>query len=524
MNFFIKPTLYQFCLLSVLFCLLGIGCETAQAQTRAEKLRDRYLDKSQDNNHVWIMAHRGVWDEKYPESSLEAFKQAVKLNYEIIELDVVFSKPFKYTKGGQCIAKDPATNEYPTLSGDDYVLGAREHRAIIFCHDQADKRLPDGIGLFEYDKSLNNTKASNKNKVYKAEDFVFLRDLVPYNAENKNAFCPFNNGDEKISPVILKLDGTQSDQHLIWYNPAVSSTHDDNKLMMDFVNAVKGNILINFDKLKADTDGKGMPSRDFEEIYDFLVKTELINQSILKTKGVKSIEEIENLFGNTLKENFNKKKHKGLMFTPTFTEYEFGENKTINPGGPYNNDPLEVAKFEKVKKYWKDINVTTSNRKLVGIRDPAMIAELKEALESSSNKSPTSTPSNKSNSNQPIIIAGAEVIYKKDLSGINNVNLADIFVTKLAQEVQKDGKRIVQFGTVPENKQGPWTGKSCKWTGDDPTAYNNFWSYLYDNKDYINPTPDNSILADVYVGDKPWEFRVYLNNLGYNMKPLFPNN
>src|SRR5690349_5386292 len=70
-----------------LVVLLVIGM-TAAAQERADALRKKLLDP---NGDVMVAAHRAAHD-KYPENSIDAIREAIKLQVDIIEIDVKVSK------------------------------------------------------------------------------------------------------------------------------------------------------------------------------------------------------------------------------------------------------------------------------------------------------------------------------------------------------------------------------------------------------------------------------------------------
>ncbi|MEJ1241989.1 glycerophosphodiester phosphodiesterase family protein [Chryseolinea sp. T2] len=67
--------------------LLAIGLAAA-AQERADVLRKKLLDP---NGDVMVAAHRAAHD-KYPENSIDAIREAIKLQVDIIEIDVKVSK------------------------------------------------------------------------------------------------------------------------------------------------------------------------------------------------------------------------------------------------------------------------------------------------------------------------------------------------------------------------------------------------------------------------------------------------
>lgn len=78
----------------LLFCL-----QLVFAQDRATEIRDKLLNR--DQSSVIVVAHRGDW-RNFPENSLEAIDNAIKLGVDIVEIDV------QRTKDGQLIVMHDA--------------------------------------------------------------------------------------------------------------------------------------------------------------------------------------------------------------------------------------------------------------------------------------------------------------------------------------------------------------------------------------------------------------------------------
>lgn len=73
--------------LTGLLLLMAFSLSVA-AQDRAKVLRNRLLDP---NGDVMVVAHRAAHD-KYPENSIDAIREAIRLHVDIIEIDVKVSK------------------------------------------------------------------------------------------------------------------------------------------------------------------------------------------------------------------------------------------------------------------------------------------------------------------------------------------------------------------------------------------------------------------------------------------------
>lgn len=73
-----------------LLLLLAIVC-TANifAQDRVSKIRNKLLNR--DESSVIVASHRGDW-RNFPENSLEAIDNAIKMGVEIVEIDLQRTK------------------------------------------------------------------------------------------------------------------------------------------------------------------------------------------------------------------------------------------------------------------------------------------------------------------------------------------------------------------------------------------------------------------------------------------------
>ena len=71
-------------LLYVVFVVLQLS-----AQNHVEQIREKLINC--DSNSVIVVAHRGDW-RNFPENSLEAIDNAIKMGVDIVELDVKRTK------------------------------------------------------------------------------------------------------------------------------------------------------------------------------------------------------------------------------------------------------------------------------------------------------------------------------------------------------------------------------------------------------------------------------------------------
>lgn len=226
-----------------------------------------------------------------------------------------------------------------------------------------------------------------------------------------------------------------------------------------FYNAVKDKILLNFDKLAV--------ARDFQETYDIMNNNGLLSQCIFKAKKIENFASVQALFGT--------KNLSNVMFTPIFTKYDF----TTEDGSKLKSLISDDEKYAKAKACVDDLLLAEQQGK--------------------------------------IVFPGCEIVY--ETADQNDTEFG--WLPRLADYVKNaKSKRVVQFSTNLENKQGAWSGNGNFWSPLEGIQVN-YWSWLF-----YNPGTAN-IRASVFVGDKPLEFRSYLNSLlnsdgtpMYNQAPI----
>lgn len=313
--------------LMICLCFISIASGFAQTLTRAQTLRNRYLigpDSSavnaDDANRIWIMAHRGAWNEANPESSLGAFQRAVDLKFEIIELDVLLSSRYNIVNGKQ------VSNRMGTNRGE-----------ICFTHDPQPDRaftkdgIPnenDVIGLYTYAGTHIYTYPPGYyyTELNTQKTAMRIDQIVPTSSTGTNSI----DGSGGEHPILQKLDGTASSYKMLHFpSNATTATNTD---FASFSNIVKDKILLNIDKLK--------DTADFRAVYDLFNANGLLAQTIFKGKGIRSFADIQNKFGTS--RNISQ-----VMFTPIFTQWDFCtevNGQPVSVEGMTNDKKLVEAK------------------------------------------------------------------------------------------------------------------------------------------------------------------------------------
>lgn len=384
------------------------------------------------------MAHRGVWDEINPESSLGAIQNAVDYGFEILELDVRFSAFYSVNSNKQFLDKNGTQREI-ILQHDKSHIRAYDDNTIVY-------------GLYNYYPTSippifsDQTTRKVGNVNFPVLDFMLPKGQNTTDNKRLSIDDPITN----YAPKLLLLNGIASNQNLIHFPPNALMSNYNNDDFSKFVKIVKNYILINLDKLNENSP------QDFQQTYNVMNNNSLLNQCIFKAKNLKDFNDVKTLFGD--------KDIKNLMFTPIFTRFDHS-NEVLTNDQRFSNAKKCIESFIQAEKDGK------------------------------------------------IIFPGVEIVYES----LDN----DDWLAKLADYVKNDcKKRVIQFSCVLENKRGAWSGNALIYQqiiGNNV----NYWDWIFDN-----PAIDNfginkrSILPDVFVGDKPLEFRSYLNFLRYNVKPI----
>ena len=260
-----------------LLSLLTLITLSATAQDRASLIREKLM--SRNCSSVIVAAHRGDW-RNFPENSLEAIDNAVKMGVDIVELDV------QRTKDGQLVLMhDPTLNRTTTGKGAiadttlAYIktLKLRNGCAIRTIHnvptleeallhakgkgmlnlDQADRYFEQ---VYELMKKTGTTKQiimkgnSSAEKVKELygdylKDVIYMP-IVNLDKENAEEQIETFIGNmhpvafellykEDTNPLPKKLKETMQGRSLIWYNTlwdTMAGGHDDDASLQDFNN------------------------------------------------------------------------------------------------------------------------------------------------------------------------------------------------------------------------------------------------------------------------------------------------
>lgn len=257
--------------------LLTLITLSAIAQDRVSLIREKLM--SRNYSSVIVAAHRGDW-RNFPENSLEAIDNAVKMGVDIVELDV------QRTKDGQLILMhDPTLNRTTTGKGAiadttlAYIktLKLRNGCAIRTIHsvptleeallhakgkvmlnlDKADRYFEQ---VYELMKKTGTTKQIIMKGNLSAEKVKelygdYLKDVIYMpivNLDKENAEQQIETFISDMRPVAFellykedtnplpkKLKETMQGRSLIWYNTlwdTMAGGHDDDASLQDFNN------------------------------------------------------------------------------------------------------------------------------------------------------------------------------------------------------------------------------------------------------------------------------------------------
>ena len=259
----------------LLLSLLTLIAVNAIAQDRVSQIREKLVNR--DPSSVIVASHRGDW-RNFPENSLEAIDNAIKMGVDIVELDV------QRTKDGQLILMhDPTLNRTTTGKGAiadttlAYIktLKLRNGCAIRTIHnvptleeallrakgkvmlnlDKADRYFEQ---VYELMKKTGTTKqiimkgTSSAEKVKELygdylEEVIYMP-IVNLDNENAEEQIETFIGDmypvafellfkEDSNPLPKKLKETMQGRSLIWYNTlwdTMAGGHDDDASLQDF--------------------------------------------------------------------------------------------------------------------------------------------------------------------------------------------------------------------------------------------------------------------------------------------------
>lgn len=258
-----------------LLLLLAIVC-TANifAQDRVSKIRNKLLNR--DESSVIVASHRGDW-RNFPENSLEAIDNAIKMGVDIVEIDL------QRTKDGVLILMhdpkiDRTTTGKGTISELTYDSIAKTHlkngcnirtihrvptleEALVHARgkimlnlDKADRYFEQVYELMKKTGTtkqiiMKGTKSAEKVKELYGE---YLNDVIYMpivNLDKSNAEQQLNKFMKDMNPVAfellfksdenklqLSLPKKMKGKSLIWYNTlwdTMAGGHDDDMSLQD---------------------------------------------------------------------------------------------------------------------------------------------------------------------------------------------------------------------------------------------------------------------------------------------------
>lgn len=257
-----------------LLLLLFVVCQFVNAQSRSEEIRNKLINR--DNSSVLVVAHRGDW-RNFPENSLAAIDNAIKMGVDIIELDVqrtqdghiilMHDKTLNRTTTGKGSVSDwpldsirtlklkngcaiKTKENIPTL--EEALLHAKDK--IMLNLDKADLYFDEIYALMEKTGTTKQIimKGAKSPQEVKAKFGAYLEDVIympvvdldkPEAAGHINAFV------DDLNPVAFELlykedsntlpkdiVGILDSKALIWYNTlwdTLCGGHDDDMALDD---------------------------------------------------------------------------------------------------------------------------------------------------------------------------------------------------------------------------------------------------------------------------------------------------
>ena len=259
----------------LLLPILSLIALSVIAQDRVSLIREKLINR--DNSSVIVASHRGDW-RNFPENSLEAIDNAIKMGVDIVELDV------QRTKDGQLILMhDPTLNRTTTGKGAiadttlAYIktLKLRNGCAIRTIHDvptleeallrakgkvmlnldKADRYFEQVYELMERTGTTKQIVMKGTSSAEKVKELYgdYLKDVIYMpivNLDNQNAEEQIEQFISDMHPVafelLYKLDSnplpkklkeTMKGRSLIWYNTlwdTMAGGHDDDASLQDF--------------------------------------------------------------------------------------------------------------------------------------------------------------------------------------------------------------------------------------------------------------------------------------------------
>jgi glycerophosphoryl diester phosphodiesterase len=258
----------------ILLFAVALGA-TAFAQNRADEIRQKLL--SRDQSTVIVASHRGDW-RNFPENSLAAIDNAIKMGVDIVELDVkrtkdgqlilMHDKKLDRTTTGKGLIADTTLayiktlklkngcnirtmHDVPTL--EEALLHAKGK--IMINLDQADGYFDEVFALLEKTGTTdqiimkgNKSAEEVKKKFGKYLDRVIYMPIVNLDKDNaEKQIAKFQKDMNPVAfellyvkdtnPIPVKLKTELDGKQLIWYNTlwdTMAGAHDDDASLRSF--------------------------------------------------------------------------------------------------------------------------------------------------------------------------------------------------------------------------------------------------------------------------------------------------
>lgn len=182
---------------------------------------------TQSAENVYVAAHRG-WSERYPENTMLAFRKAVEIGVDQLELDV------RLTKDGELVVIHDATVDRTTDGTGcvcDFTLsqikaldaGVRKDPSF------AGERIPTFLEFMDYAKTLPTMTLDIELKLYPEQDGPIayevcdrvLAILTEYGYKER---CVINSFSSRLNEYVLQRHGGWK-QH-VYYPAKVMRSHD----------------------------------------------------------------------------------------------------------------------------------------------------------------------------------------------------------------------------------------------------------------------------------------------------------
>lgn len=199
-------------------CLLVVIANVAIGQERSLELRRKLLDP---NGDAMVAAHRAA-HAKYPENSIEAIREAIRLNVDIVEIDVKVSKdgvPFLMhdrtmdrTTNGK---GDPEERSWEELQQFSIVDNGKVTRLKIPSLEQA---LSEAGGRILVDLDLKTDRVYDVVRIVEKTD---MQDYVLFFDSDFNVLSQIRRMDRDFMIMPRVHNANEADSAVLMFDPPV---------------------------------------------------------------------------------------------------------------------------------------------------------------------------------------------------------------------------------------------------------------------------------------------------------------